>query len=114
MLKRMLKICWPYKISNADLYERCKEQELSKTICKRRLRWTGHLLRLDEDTIARKALKNITILHQGQKRSSKKTWLKQINYDLKQIDKDMDIHNLCTEHKALDREWWKRNVVGKL
>ena len=61
----MLKIYWPYKITNSALYERCNEKELSNTIRKRRLRWTGHLLRLDENTTARKALRNITHLGKG-------------------------------------------------
>ena len=102
------------KESNADLYERCKEQELDKAICNRRLRWTGHLLRLDEDITARKVLKNITIVYKGQKRTSKKTWLKQINYDLKQIDKDMDIHSIKQHTKHLTESGGEGTLWGKL
>ena len=50
--------------------------------------------------------KKLTILHKRQKRSSKKTWLKQINYDLKQIDKDMDIHDMYTSHRAGVLKLW--------
>ena len=47
---------WPKKISDNDLYNLTNVEPWSKTIQRRRLNWLGHLLRLNENTPARRAL----------------------------------------------------------
>src|SRR6266496_3384293 len=55
-LRKMLKIRWPYKISNVDLYIRTSAIKWSTTIKTRRLRWIGHLMRLPDKTATKTAL----------------------------------------------------------
>ena len=43
-------------IKNVDLYEKCQTRRWSEVIKIRRLRFLGHLLMLDSETPARKAL----------------------------------------------------------
>ena len=43
--------------SNTELYTRTQVAKLSQDILKRRLRWYGHMQRLDDNTPARQALK---------------------------------------------------------
>ena len=57
MLWKILKIRWPEKLSNNAFYERDKESAWSKIMKKRRLPCYGHLLRLPEETSAKKALR---------------------------------------------------------
>ena len=56
LLKKMLKIHYPYTITNANLYQRVQMTNWSKIIQKRRLKWLGHLLRMNETTSAAVAL----------------------------------------------------------
>ena len=56
LLRKILKIRWPYKIQNEEVYNRTREQQWSKKIKIRRLKWIGHLMNLDEDTPAKIAL----------------------------------------------------------
>ena len=72
----MLKIKYPNIISNVRLYEKMKEIPWSKKIRTRRLKWTGHLLRLDENTPAYKAYKESNNTCKIYKNTNKKTWKK--------------------------------------
>ena len=53
-MRRTFNINWTDKVTNAQLYNTYKVKPWIK---EGRLRWYGHLLRLHEDTPARKALK---------------------------------------------------------
>jgi hypothetical protein len=44
-------------ISNEDLWERTKQKEIWKEIRYRKWKWIGHILRQDNDIIAKKARK---------------------------------------------------------
>ena len=52
----VLNIRWPKIAKNEDVYEKTKTEPWSKKIEKKRIKWFGHLMRLDENTPARKAL----------------------------------------------------------
>ncbi len=56
-LRKIINIRWHDKIRNEDLYEKCGVKEWSKTVKERRLRRYGHLLRLPDNTPAKRALK---------------------------------------------------------
>ena len=57
LLRKILKIRWPFKISNIELYDRTSVIKWSSSIKMRRLCWIGHIiLRLPENTAAKKAL----------------------------------------------------------
>ena len=63
----MLGIKRPHKIRNQKLYEKAKTQALSKTITEQRLKLPGHIMRLSEECLARRAMH-----YHFEKRSSKK------------------------------------------
>ena len=50
---KLLKIKWPYIISNIALYNRVEEKPWTETIRTKRLIWLGHIQRLPEETPAR-------------------------------------------------------------
>ena len=54
-----MKIKWPKTITNEKLYKLTRTEPWSTTIRRRRLKWTGHLLRMDEQTPARRSLKEV-------------------------------------------------------
>ena len=54
--KNVLNIKWPTVMNNEDVYNRMKANKWSIVIKKRRMRWLGHVMRLPEQTPARKAI----------------------------------------------------------
>ncbi len=113
LLRRILKIKYPYIITNENLYKRTKIIPWTKVIKIRRLRWLGHLMRLPETTPAKQALNETRNNYTIYKRNNNQTWKKQINKDLKAIDENFSIDSHIVELKAKDREWWKLEVIGK-
>nr|CAH8838004.1 unnamed protein product [Trichobilharzia regenti] len=55
-LRSILKIRWPEKISNRDLWERTNQEPIVKQIGRKKWRWIGHTLRKPSSDITRQAL----------------------------------------------------------
>ena len=86
ILRKILDIKWPKKISSEKLYETTKITNWSKTIKKRRLQWYGHLLRLPEETTAKAALREARKYAPKPRGGQKLTWLKLVDKDLENIN----------------------------
>ena len=80
-LKRICKIFWPNKISNASLYERTKSSSLSSEIIHRRLRWLGRVLRMPTERHPRIAL-HWTPSGRRNRGRPKTTWRRTVISDL--------------------------------
>lgn len=55
-LRRILRIFWPQKITNQDLLIKCKQEEISILISRRRWRWIGHVLRKSPEELTNTAM----------------------------------------------------------
>ena len=66
-LRRVINVKWPHKISSKKLYEVTNTRPLSIDITERRWKMLGHVLRMNKDSPARKAMK-----FYFEKRSNKK------------------------------------------
>ena len=55
-LRRILRIWWPNRISNQDLWQQTNQLPQFTQIQKRKWQWIGHTLRKDPDTISRQTL----------------------------------------------------------
>ena len=55
-LRAVIGIRWPNKISNEKLYGTCKVRPLSIRLAEMRWKMLGHILRLDRDTPAQRAM----------------------------------------------------------
>ena len=83
LLRYTLNMKWPKQVSNDRIYELTKCEKWSKTIKRRRLNFLGHVMRLNENTPVRIALRE-ALNPAGKKRERAKfTWLKTIFEDLK-------------------------------
>ncbi len=112
LLRKMLRIKWPYTISNKQLYERTKEEKWSNKIKKRRMNWLGHLLRLPSETPAKQALHEALIPVPRPPGRPKTTWISSINEDLKNIDPTLKLSLESSEvlEIAQDRSRWRKLV----
>ena len=86
LIRRILNLNWQDKVSNDKLYKRTNSTPWSQTVKQRRLTWYGHLLRLPEDTSARKSLKEAKNPCKKPRGGQKLTWLKQIEKDLEKVE----------------------------
>ena len=112
ILRKILNIRWPDKISNDKLYEKTKESPWSKTVKKRRLKWYGHLIRLPEETPAKQALREAQKASRKPRGGQKLTWLKLVKKDLENVKvkvvvKGGGLKTVEHEEVAKNRQNWQ-------
>jgi hypothetical protein len=112
LLRRLLHIKWPKKITNQELYAKTKETKWSNKIKKRRLLWLGHLLRLPDDTPAKQALLEYQRPVRRPRGKPKTTWVASIQKELKAIQGDLTIQK-ATE-LSQERPAWRNFVDGAM
>ena len=108
---------YPKKISNENLYTLTKETPISQKIKKRRLVLFGHILRLDPETPAQKALQYYMTPHPRPVGRPPLTWIALLTKDL---EKTLQHHKIKTplnknslerlKHLADDRSIWREEV----
>ena len=104
MLRWMINIRWPKKISNEKLKKLVKYQEWSQKIEIRRLTWLGHLL-LPSECPAQIALKQAED-HTRATRSKRKTWIEITKDQLRKIDLSWEE----AKKRAQQREVWSDTI----
>ena len=107
-LRQILRIRWPEKISNQELWRRTHQRPIAATIKDRKWRWIGHTLRRDQPNIARQAL---DWNPQGKRRRGRprQTWRRTLDTELRTTNMTWGE----AIHAAQDRIRW-RDVVKAL
>ena len=82
LIRKILNIKWPKIIKNDELYQKTKITPWSNNIRERRLRWLGHLLRLDVEIPARIAFKEGCRQIKRNIGRHQKTWIEFVRKDL--------------------------------
>ena len=90
LLRRMLHIKLTDKVRNEEIYKRSHQTPITTDIKKWRLNWLGHMLRLPEKTPAKLAFREHLKKAKGNRGRPKQTWIRQMNKDLKPINKTVD------------------------
>ena len=85
-LCKILGIKWKDFVTNEEIRDKTKQQPLSSTICKRRLRWLGHVLRLPATRPANQAI-NWTPKGQRRRGRPKMNWRQTVERDLRLVDR---------------------------
>ena len=106
---------WPKKKSNIDLYQVTKAEPWSKTIRRRRLNWLGDLMRLNENTPARRALDVALTPSQRPVGRTTTRWIDTIKADLEKNSIKIILKNKQETLNTLilitnDRKQWKYTV----
>uniref|UniRef100_A0AAV2JSU2 Reverse transcriptase domain-containing protein n=1 Tax=Knipowitschia caucasica TaxID=637954 RepID=A0AAV2JSU2_KNICA len=106
-LRKILKIRWPEKISNEELWTKTNQQPVDEAILQRRWRWIGHTLRKSASSITRQSL---TWNPQGKRKRGRprNTWRRDLDADVKQMGKTWG----QLERLAQNRDAWKKLVGG--
>ena len=102
----VFRVKWPKIMKNDEVYARSGMEPWSKTIDKRRLRWFGHVVRMDSNTPARKAL---TYAMQPYKRIPGRPlfiWISQMRDQLRGLGMSWDEAII----RSQDRKGWREIV----
>ena len=106
-LRRICRIFWPDRISNQDLYKNTNSRNVVLEIKQRRLQWLGHVLRMDQNSIPRVALR-WTPPGKRKPGRPKTTWRRTVALELKTANLSWgEAH-----HVAQDRTRWKQMVAA--
>lgn len=107
-LRRICQIFWPNKISNNELYKKTGSRSITKEITHRRLRWLGHVLRMEQDHITKVALRWTP---PGKRKTGrpKTTWRRTVTQELEQ----MNLSWGEAQHAARDR-MQRRSLIEAL
>jgi len=95
------------KVRNEDIQNQTKLQRMDLIIKERRLRWLGHVLRMEDDRIPKQATRwqmDSCTRRAGRPRSN---WIDTVSRDLKTVGM------VCedAEQAAVDREDWRGRVA---
>ena len=110
-LRRIMKVHWPRTITNIRLYNITQQTAWTTKLKASRLRLTGHILRLPEDTPVRQALSEALKPTRRPPGRPRLTWVAQVARDLE----GMGLPGLGEEELldlASDRDWWREMVRG--
>ena len=94
------------EIRNEKLYKLTKEKPWSQVLKQRRLRFTGHVLRLPEESPVRQALSEYQRPLKRQRGAPKFIWQKNIDNDLRSIAMSFDEARMVSK----DRKEWRIRV----
>jgi hypothetical protein len=81
-LRRICKIFWPNKISNLELYAKTKCNSIEAEVKYKRLRWLGHVLRMEQNRFPKKCLKWNPTTGKRNRGQPKMTWRRSTEKDL--------------------------------
>ena len=106
-LRRICGIYWPNVISNKDLFKVTKARCLTDDIKCRRMRWLGHVFRMEPDRTAKIALR---WSHSGKRKPGRPrtTWRRTITTEL--AENHLTLGEV--QNRARDRLWWKQFVAA--
>ena len=104
-LRRILRIWWPNKISNKELWEKTNEEEIELQIKRRKWGWIGHSLRKDR-AIEKEVLRRNS---QGKRKIGrpKTTWRRTTEEELKRIGKSWTEVGQLAQNRRRWREFVK-------
>lgn len=109
-LRRILKIYWPQRVSNEEVRERAGIEIISVTIKRRRWKWLGHVLRMENTRHAKLA---VTWTPEGKRKRGrpKETWRRTTERERK----DLGFLTWTDATKvAADRDRWRGLVNGPI
>ena len=91
-LRYAIGIIYPHDISNAELYKLTKAEPWSKTIERRHHSWIGHLMRLDPEVSAIKALTEALKLSERKRGRPRTTWISKMQQDISNLGLDITLN----------------------
>jgi hypothetical protein len=105
-MRRILHISWRDKITNKSIRERTGQEKMEIIIRKRRLKWMGHVARMEQERRAKQATIWTPEGRRGRGRP-RKNWMETVREDLQGLE--MTWSNAV--EMAMDRAEWRSCVA---
>ena len=103
--------------TNEEIYRVTKAEPWSRVLKRRRLRWLGHVMRLEDDTPAKQALQEFLRPVKKPRGRPTTTWLKKISSDLSETNIQLNPQNATPQQifenlktKTSDRNQWRKQI----
>ena len=106
-LRRILRICWPRKVTNEEVLGQCNMEDLGTIITRRRWTWIGHVLRRDSSSITKTAL-HWTPEGKRKKGRPRMTWRRTVEGEMKVMGQTWG----SITRMAQDRDGWRAFVAA--
>ena len=106
-LRKILHITWRDKVTNEKIRELTQQEKLEDIIRERRLRWTGHVMRVGQDRIAREAVNWVPALGKRRPGRPPTDWQQTVKQDISRGGVSWEQVPLL----AVDRVAWKELTV---
>ena len=106
-LRRLLKICWPTRVSNEEVHKRAVVT-ISEHVWRRGRTWIGHVLRMDNSSLPRTAL---TWAADGKRKRGgpRETWRRTVEKERKAMGYRSRSEVVLT---AAGRVFWRSKISG--
>ena len=106
-LRRILGITWKQMVTNEEVKRRTGMHNLEEILRRNRLRWFGHVCRLDDSRPAKQVLQWVPKDGKRKRGRPRKNWRTTVKEDLKTLDMAWE----DAEEMAGDRTMWRRCVA---
>ena len=105
-LRQIMKIKWDDYVPNVEVRRRAGLESIEATLAASQMRWTGHVVRMDENRIPK------MLLYGELSNASRRAGGQKLRYKdvVKRHLKAMDIHTATWEELAQDRNEWRLNI----
>ena len=109
-LRKIAGIRWYHKRTNYQVLEKCSILSITSMLHQNKLRWIGHVIRMDEDRIPKRMLYGRLALGSS-KRGNHLTYINGVKNTLRSCT----MHNTHLEEQASNRSQWRNQVkIGVL
>ena len=106
-LRKILGITFKDRITNEEIFRRTNQKTISEIISERRLRWLGHVWRMDPDRTAKKILNWIPPGGQRSRGRPRLSWKSNVEKDLEATGTSW----WQAEEEAQNRAGWRRRTA---
>ena len=112
-LRRILRIRWFNRVSNAEVLNRAKINSIETHISAMRLRWYGHVARMPDKRLPKYLLDWIPMHGKRSRGRPRKSWLNCIKEDAASFTGIKDITHPTMVSMASDRKLWREMIRHK-
>lgn len=107
-LRSILKVTWRDKVTNSEVLRRTASASLEGNLCRRQLRWLGHVIRMPSDRLPKQVLYGELVDGRRSAGGQKKRYKDFIKTVLKKFHMNPD----TLEADASNRSLWRRKCHG--
>ena len=104
-LRKIAGIRWYHKVPNFQVLEKCKIMSINSMLGQNKLRWVGHVTRMDDHRIPKRLMYG-RLARGSSQRGNHLTYINSVRQTLRACD----LYDLRLEAKTCNRSDWRRSI----